>query len=472
MITDFNPPKIKNDSAGIFSPLDCWEYEEALQEGWRGKVEYPPIGLSITPLGGLHSIGGPNCWAIEYEAQQILLDCGKKISENGDRVENEASPYTYPAFNKIAPSRLLGVFLTHGHYDHLAALPHLLSTTKRHGVVLKVWGTSVTVEIARHLLSNAYADQFFGFDWEKWIEFNVITEEDSAEGIRVGNFLIVPFPVYHSIPQAVGFLVMVSGPRAVCYPGDFKYLKTNEEDLERTSRIFRLIGTNLVDVLILDSTNVDMEGYTPPLSTALKEFEKIFAHPDMKNRKIYISTFSSNGEFIEDVATLAARHFSRPVMYKGTTMLSFSTFFGLHKIQPSVSLAPPVIFITGCQGEPQAALTKLAYGTDWELTPNDVVIIAAREIPSNQHRIREMISLLRQKVYKVITSAENDKIHVSGHGSRQDLIQAVGDFCPRIVVPAHGGKENLLKLANAIKCTPYPRQPFVRIIREGETLTV
>ena len=445
-----------------FHPEDVWKLHDLLAD--RRRI----AGLSITPLGGLQAIGGSNCWLLEYDDQQLLLDCGQKVSET---VSSDLPASYYPYFAKIDPRQLRGVILSHGHYDHVASLPKLVSDVMmKDGRVLNVWGTQTTLLVVRRIFENTEVD------WSQWVNFHQIDATDEShylgnkkETIEIGHFTIFPFPVLHSIPGSLGYLVY-AGERSVCYPGDFKYVRSDWKERKQTSELFQLIGRQLIDVLILDSTGVDRDGYTLSVSGVIDEFAKIFQDPDMQRRRIYVSTFASDVEILQEIADLAQSLGKKQVIAQGASMVFFCEQFGIIPTNPTTN--PPVVFITGCQAESDAALTRLSLSNgDEQLCQDDVVIISARAIPDYQGKVEEMIERLRRIVYRVIT-VDDCNIHISGHGSQQDLLQAIRDLCPRIVLPCHGRYSNLRQLAEIARSVDTGRDLTIKILKEAETLTV
>lgn len=441
-----------------FTVEQCWEFNNLSED--RSAV----VGLEVIPLGGFSEIAGPNSILLRYDGHEILLDCGKKVSENfSDMLPVNPSTRVFPNFRFVHSPSLSGVFISHGHYDHLAAIPMLVREKMvPSNNVVDVFGSATSILVSKKIFSGANLS-----DWEtNWVNYHPIDESSGNGLIEVGPFKVMSFPVCHSIPGSLGFLISVGG-RNVCYLGDFKYLRSNWRQLEETEARFQEIGRQLVDVLIVDTTNVDVNGFTPSTSGVIDTFAQIFQDPDMENRRIIVATFASDVEIIEEIACVARNIGKRPITAVGTSMRFFFEQFGITGAQDSDK--SPVVFVTGHQAEPGSALPRMI--DEGSVTGDDIVIFSAKKIPGNHRRINEMIGKLREIAYKVFDT-EDGNFHVSGHAASGELLKAVEDILPRIVVPCHGNFTSRRRLANTIFKSSMGRKPDVSLIADGVGITI
>jgi len=426
----------ENGSIPPILPRDALEMTRLLDLEPKGVS-----GIRITPLGGLKAVGGPNAWLIESPAEgQLLIDCGQQVSEK----EGPLPDTFFPDFSRINPKQLRGVVISHGHYDHVAALPKLLSEVfAPQRIPLEIWGSAETLLIAKRIFNNSEID-----NWEELVALHKLLAKQ-----EISEFKISTFPLHHSIPGALGILVSVDG-KNICYPGDFKYLRSEWSELQATSERFQEIALAGIDTLILDATNVRMGGFTTSTSGVMDEFANIFQNPEYQDKRIIVSTFASDVDILAEIAFLAQEIGERNVRPDGRSMRFYFDTFDIAK-KDIASNSPFLLCVTGCQAETDASLTRLSRDEhfDLKLRSDDIVIISANAIPSNQQKIKAMIKRLRKRVYKVITPQEQN-IHVSGHGSRKDLLKAAADFMPRTIIPCHAHQALRKQLRELINKDP------------------
>jgi ribonuclease J len=347
-----------------------------------------------------------------------------------------------PDFTHLSESgeELLGVVLTHGHEDHIGALPYFLDRFD-----VPIYGTLLTLELVKEKLRE--------FDLERQARLVVVAD---GETIRLGPFAIETIPVAHSIPGGVG-LAIDTPAGLIVHSGDFKIDPTpvdgRRTDLER----FAALGERGVLVLLADSTNAEHEGTTASESSLLPAFRQIVA--DAPGRVI-VATFASHIHRLQQVVDVA-REARRRVYLAGRSMVSvvgIASQLGALRIPSSMladtaqlrSLPPEKVLLltTGSQGEPLAALSRIAVNDHRQITirPGDRVVISARVIPGHEKAIARTINHLFQRGAEVFYGRDAG-IHVSGHGSRDELRALIRAVRPRHFVPVHGEFRHLARHA-------------------------
>lgn len=383
--------------------------------------------LRIIPLGGMGEIG-KNMTLFEYGSDILIVDCGSMFPEN----DMWGVDLVIPDLNYLLDKkdRIRGIILTHGHQDHIGALPYLL-----HEVALPIYSTRLTrglveVKLQReHLLDRA-----------------MLNTIQAGDELRLGPFEVTFFDVNHSIPDGIG-LAMRTPIATVVHSGDFKWDMGSFSGATGLATLVRL-GSEGVTLLMADSTGAERPGFTPPERIIEDTFEKIF---DKAPGRVIVATFASLLSRVQQVVDVAARH-GRKVAVNGKSMednVHMAQEMGYLRIPPNtlidlrdIESLPPTrvaIVITGSQGEPQAALARMATGThrQIEIRPDDTVIISAQPIPGNEEAVNRIINQLILRGADVLY----DKIapvHVSGHGSQEDQKLLIRLLNPRFFVPIHG----------------------------------
>lgn len=386
--------------------------------------------LRMIPLGGMCEIG-KNMTAYEYGNDIIIVDCGQIFpDETMPGVDAVIPDFTYVLQNR---DRVRGIFITHGHEDHIGGLPYLMREFRA-----PIYGGRMTIELLKYKLD----DRVPGLT--KSCELHVV---EAGETIRSGCFSVEFIHVNHSIADA--FMFAIRTPiGTIMHSGDFKidYTPINGAimDLQRIAQI----GREGVLLFVCESTNIEVPGFSKSERHVGESMADMFK--DAKGR-IFVATFSSNTSRLQQIFTAAERH-GRKVALVGRSMLNvFNAANNLGYIQKKpdtlieisqVDNYPPeqvVIISTGSQGEPMSALTRIAFSNhrEIEIQPGDTVIISATPIPGNEKPIYKVINELYRRGAKVYYSALAD-VHVSGHASQEEIKLVHALVRPKFFIPAHG----------------------------------
>ncbi len=390
--------------------------------------------LSFIPLGGLGEIG-KNMALLEYDGQAVMIDAGLMFPDD----RHPGVDYIIPDFNFLAdePGRLKGVLLTHGHEDHIGAVPYLLQK-----VNVPIYGTKLTL----------------GFVKAKLEEFSlpnppVFIEVDPKFPFDLGPFHIEFIRVTHSIVDACG-LAITTPAGVVIHTGDFKIDPTPIDGIPIDLNRFADYGSKGVLMLMSDSTNVEREGYTLSEKVVGEEFERIF--PKAK-RRIIVACFASNIHRVQQVIE-AAKKVGRKVCIMGRSMIRntrVASELGFMHIPSNMLIQPDnlkgydpkeiVIVTTGSQGEPMSSVTRMAMGDHKQISlqPDDMVILSARTIPGNERPISNIINHLYRQGAEVMYEAVSE-IHVSGHACREEQKLMLSLVKPKYFIPVHGEYRHLI----------------------------
>lgn len=383
--------------------------------------------LKIIPLGGLGEIG-KNMTLLEYGRNQIIIDCGVMFPENDlYGIDLVLRDFDYVLENR---NILRGIVLTHGHMDHIGGLPYLLKQVKT-----PVYGTDLTLGMVKRQLEEAgLRDQV------------TLEQIDDTQTLHLGPFRISPFAVAHSIPAAVG-LVIDTPVGAVVHTGDYKLDETPAGG--RTTDLQRLqeLTPNGVLALLADSTNADRPGRTPTEQLVTDALDVLFA--EAHGRRIIIATFSSVLARLQEIMNLAQKH-QRKVALTGRSLkqnVELARNLGYLKvpkglivdIKANVPESELVILSTGSQGEPRSALNRMAKGEHREIQVHegDTIIISGGTIPGNENDVGRMLNNLFSRGSNVIYGPLAT-VHVSGHGSQEDMRIMLEAVKPRFLIPVHG----------------------------------
>ena len=321
--------------------------------------------------------------------------------------------------------------LTHGHEDHIGAVPHLMPLFNG-----PVYGTAMTLALVERKLEE--------HGIEAGDRLKRVAPRDT---VTVGPFTVEFIRVTHSMPDCVA--VAITTPAGILvFTGDFKIDQTPIDRQHFDIHRFAELGSRGVLALFSDSTNVDRKGFTGPETDVIEAFEEIFASTD---GKLVVATFSSSIYRMQVLVDLAAQ-FERRVAFVGRSMMQSTEIamrLGYLRIPSGVqikdsdvsSYAPDEVLCisTGSQGEPQAALSRIAIDDHRfvHLSPDDTVVLSARAIPGNEKAIGRTMSHAARRGANVIT-ADNKRVHVSGHGSEEELKLMLSLVRPRYFVPIHG----------------------------------
>lgn len=396
--------------------------------------------VQIIPLGGLGEIG-KNMTVFRYGDDIILIDAGLMFPEDDMLGIDLVIPdITYLIENQ---DKVKGIFLTHGHEDHIGALPYVMKQ-----IDCPVYGTALTLGILQgRLKENGVGDE----------NLHVVKPGDK---ITAGAFKLDFIRVNHSIPDAVA--IAINTPIGVIiHTGDFKIDHTPVDGQVMEFNKFAEYGDRGVLCLLADSTNAERPGFTPSEKMVGKTFDEEFRYA--KNR-IIVATFSSNVHRIQQVVDSAIKY-DRKVAVIGRSMVNvvnIATEMGYLKAPDGVIIdidethnyTPDkiVIITTGSQGEPMSALTRMAMNDHKkvDIMPGDTVIISATPIPGNEKLVSRTIDHLYKLGADVIYEKSNG-VHVSGHASQEEIKMMHNLVRPKFFVPVHGEYRHLVKHANLAK---------------------
>ncbi len=395
--------------------------------------------LRVIPIGGLGEIG-KNMTLLEFANDIIIVDCGMAFPEEDmPGIDAVIQDYSYVLQNK---DRVRGVFITHGHEDHIGALPYLMRDLK-----CPIYGGKLAIELIRGKLTDKGTGT-------RGIELKHCLAGDV---IKAGNSFSVEFiRVNHSIADA--FALAIRTPAGtVIHTGDFKvdYTPIDGEpiDLQR----FAQFGSEGVLLLLADSTNVEVPGSSPSERQVGESFQRIFQNAP---GRLIVATFSSHVHRMQQIFT-AAEKFDRKVALVGRSMLNVfaaANSLGYLEMKPDTLIdineidryqpEQIVILTTGSQAEPMAALTRMAYASHKivEIHQGDTVILSANRIPGNEKPIYRVINELFRLGATVIYEALAD-VHVSGHAYRNELQLIHQLVKPRYFMPVHGEYRMLFRHA-------------------------
>ena len=395
--------------------------------------------LKIIPLGGLEQIG-MKITAFEYEDSMIAVDCGWSFPEDDMLGIDLVIPdVTYLKENL---DRVKGFFITHGHEDHIGAIPYVLRD-----VNVPIYATKLTMGIIEHKLR----------------EHNMLTKVKRkvvkyGQHINLGCFRVEFIKTNHSIQDAAA-LAIYSPAGIVVHTGDFKVDYTpvfgDAIDLQR----FGEIGKKGVLALMCDSTNAERPGFTMSEKSVGATFDEIFS--EHKNTRIIIATFASNVDRVQQIIN-SAEKFGRKVGVEGRSMvniISTASELGYLKIPDNTLVETDqlknypdektVLITTGSQGESMAALSRMANGTHKKITikPKDTIIFSSNPIPGNEKAVSHVINELFQKGADVIFQ----DVHVSGHACQEEIKLIYSLVKPKYSIPVHGEYKHLMAQAKVVE---------------------
>ncbi len=414
--------------------------------------------LSVIPLGGISEIG-KNMLVLECEDDIIVIDAGIKFpTEELPGVDLVIPNITYLKNNK---DKIKGIILTHGHEDHIGALPYVLPE-----INVPVYGTMLTLGIAGRKLLDGHKTSNNGLGI---YSLNVITPDDRLE---LGCFKVNFFRVNHSIPDGVG-LAIETPAGLVIHSGDFKIDQTPvDENVMELNKLARYSARGVM-LFICDTTNAQRKGYTPSEKVVGKTLMDVF---ERSKQRIIVTTFASNVHRIQQIIN-AAVAFGRKVALSGRSMLNVvdvATELGyLHmpsdtlvEIEEANKLSDQkvVIITTGSQGEPMAALTRMAQQSHRQvrIRTGDTVIISASPIPGNEKLVARTIDNLFRLGAEVIYTVDG-AVHVSGHASREEIKTLINIVNPKYVLPFHGEYRHKVEFARLAVGMGIPESHVINI---------
>lgn len=414
--------------------------------------------LRIIPLGGLNEIG-KNITLIECDNDIVICDCGMTFPEEEMLGVDIVIPdITYLEKNK---ERIKGIVLTHGHEDHIGAIPYVLKK-----INVPIYGTRLTLGLLENKLKEHNLKP----------KMHVVNFNDK---VRLGKIVVEFIRQCHSIPDSAA-LAFHTPAGVIVHTGDFKIdftpIMGGVNDLNR----FAELGDKGVLCLMAESTNVERKGYTLSERVVGETFRTIF-HEYTENR-IIVATFASNIQRIQQIIEAAEKH-GRKIVLSGRSMINnvnVAKDLGYLRVKDSSLIdinkmnkyddRELCIITTGSQGEPMSALTRIAYNEHRkiQLTPNDLIILSAHPIPGNENAISKVINKLIELDAKVIYESLGE-IHVSGHACQEELKLIHSLIKPRYFIPVHGEQRHLkihASLAESMGMNP----KNIFIMKNGEVL--
>jgi len=414
--------------------------------------------LQIIPLGGLGEIG-KNMTVIRVDDEILVIDAGLMFPEEDMLGVDLVIPdITYLLENA---DKIKAIVLTHGHEDHIGALPYVL----KH-INVPVYGTRLTLGILEGRLKEAGVDSG---------NLHSVMQGDI---INIGCFSVGFIRVNHSIPDAVG-LSIKTPVGMIVHTGDFKLDYTPIDGKMTDFRRFAELGNRGVLVMMADSTNAEREGHTPSESTVGAAFEKAFHNA---RGRIIVATFSSNVHRIQQVIDAAVRY-HRKVSVLGRSMVNVvsislelgyisapeGTLIDIDEIN-NYRMDEICIITTGSQGEPMSALTRMAMSDHRKvgIVPGDTVVISANPIPGNEKFVTRTIDNLMRLGADVIYG-RNQGVHVSGHASREELKLMHNLIRPKFFIPVHGEYHHLVQHAKLARELGMPKENIF-ISENGQVL--
>ena len=418
--------------------------------------------VSIYALGGLGEVG-KNMYCFENENQIVIIDCGVKFPG----VELPGIDYIVPDFTHLKnnKNKIRALIITHGHEDHIGGIPFLI----QHVNIPVIYAPRLAAALIKNRL-----EEYRMADRVKIVIY------DSESTFKIGDFDVSFFRVTHSIPDSFGVVINTSEGRIVS-TGDFKVdLTPIGPDIE-LQKIAEL-GKSGVDLLLSDSTNAENEGYTPSEKNVNDSINEIFN--EAKGR-IIVSTFSSNISRIQQICESAVSH-NRKIAIVGKSMekaVEISRGFGYIHIPDNTIITTDevkrtrnnevLILCTGSQGEPNAALSRIASGEhkDIHVIPGDTVVFSSSAIPGNGIMIAHIVNLLTRCGAECITNSILADIHSSGHPSRQELRLILKLFNPKYFMPMHGEYRMLRLHAELAESLGIPLSHSF-VLDNGDSLTL
>jgi len=397
--------------------------------------------ISIYALGGLGEVG-KNMYCIEDYKNIIIIDAGIKFPEADlPGVDYVIPDYTYLKNNS---TKVKALFITHGHEDHIGGIPFLIQNL----YIPVIYAPKLAAALIKHKL-----------DEMRIREKVKVVEYDEKDFIKVGDsFTVQFFQVTHSIPDSFGICVDTHEGRIVT-TGDFK-IDLTPVGPDINIRKMAKLGSEGVDLLLADSTNAEIEGYTPSETNVINSINEVFRNAP---GRLIVSTFSSNISRIQQIVEASVLH-KRKIVIVGRSMenaVETARNFGYIHIPDSSLIRledlrytkpeETLILCTGSQGEPMAALARIANGEHKSLRiiPGDTVVFSSSPIPGNGASIDRVVNTLTRAGANVLTNSVFLSLHSSGHPSKQELRLAMKIFKPKYFMPVHG-EYRMLKIHSDI----------------------
>ena len=445
-------PQQKNNGKAAVKTVQKPQLRTASRRGRRGTSK-----LKVIPLGGLEQIG-MNITAFEYEDSIVVVDCGLAFPEDDMLGIDLVIPDV--TYLKENISKVKGFVITHGHEDHIGALPYILKE-----VNVPVYSTKLTLGLITNKLKE-----------HNLVRSTKLKEVKHGQVINLGDFSIEFIKTNHSIQDASA-LAIYSPAGIVVHTGDFKVDYTpvfgDAIDLQR----FAEIGKKGVLALMCDSTNAERPGFTMSERTVGHVFDNLFN--EHKNARIIIATFASNVDRVQQIINTAYK-FGRKVAVEGRSMvniISVASELGYLRIPENTLIEidqvknypdeKVVLITTGSQGESMAALSRMAANIHKKITikPNDTIIFSSNPIPGNEKAVSKVINELSMKGAKVIFQ----DVHVSGHACQEEIKLIYSLVRPKYAIPVHGEYRHLTAQKHVVEDLGIPKENIF-ILASGNVL--
>ncbi len=420
-----------------------------------------PKGLSIIPLGGFHEIG-KNMTLVEYDGEILVIDCGLSFPS----LDMPGVDIVIPKFKYVVENRdrVAGIVVTHGHEDHIGALPYLIREAR-----LPIYGTTLSLTRLSHKLK----------EHQLFTDADLIEVEDNSIHKIGENFEVEFIPVCHSIPDACG-LAIRTPEGVIIHSGDFKFDQTPVDDRKMELGTFSRYGDEGVMAYITDVTNVFNPGHTGSERRVGVVFHELFR---TLTGRIFVTTFASNIHRTQQAIDVAVE-LGRKVAPTGRRMIAdieAAMELGYLNVPPDVIIPADtiheydddqlLILATGTQGEPMSALTLMSEGTHpVKIKDGDTVILSASPIPGNEAYILRTINRLTLLGAEVFTGPGRG-VHVSGHASREEIKILYNLVQPKFVIPFHGEVRHMREFATLMNKMGHPSENVV-LAKVGERLRV
>ncbi len=409
--------------------------------------------LRLVAFGGLGEIGR-NMMVYEYDRELLVVDVGVLFPE-------ESQPgidLILPDFSYVRDrlNDIVAIVLTHGHEDHIGAVPYLL----RERGDIPVYGSPLTLALTEAKLREH--------------RITAVTREiKDGQSVKIGNFEVEAIAVNHSIPDALALAIKTEAG-TVLHTGDFKMDQLPLDNRITDLRRFASLGESGVDLFLVDSTNADVPGFTPSEREIMPTLDRIIANT---RRRVIVASFASHVHRVQQVIDLAALH-KRKVCFIGRSMvrnMDIASKMGYLNVPPFVLIEQDelekfgddvVLICTGSQGEPLAALSRMAYGEHSIVVgPGDTVVLASSLIPGNESPVYRVINELTRLGAKVVHKG-NALVHVSGHAAAGELLYCYNLVKPKNVMPIHGEWRHMKANGELAIQTGVPRNNTV-IVENG-----
>src|SRR6266404_5174763 len=419
--------------------------------------------LQIIPLGGLGEFG-MNCMALRYGDDIIVIDAGMMFPDAELLGVDIVTPdFTYLEQNA---ARVRALVLTHGHEDHIGAVPFLLAQLN-----VPIYGTAFTLALVERRLEE-----------HEMLDEAKLHTVKPGQKLQLGPFAIEFIHVTHSIVHCVA-LAITTPLGVIIHTGDYKVDPTPTDNELFDLHTLAEYGKRGVLLLMSDSTNVDRPGYTESERAVGPRLEDLFVRSP---RRLVISCFSSSIHRLQQILDLA-QEYGRKAVFLGRSMMSTTEIahdLGLLTIPNGILLRPQdvmqvapsklVAIVSGTQGEPMSALSRVAIDNHKSLSiePGDTVALSSRIIPGNEKAIYRMINHVAKRGADVIYGSMNPPIHVSGHGSAEELRLILNLVRPRFFMPIHGEYRQLAKHASLAQHMRRAGLEESFILETGESLEI